>query len=557
MTKIDRQKYPLFATYYQSDGYSISGKKLMGRQAAGRSYLSAIANSSVDSIPVMVTSNNSIEILKKDLSDILPNNTTKQADIFFRHKPKNIEKYGGVFVPGPDISDFARQRMYYGHDKYSLLGVTHTTASQHVMDGLSSLLTHPVMPWDAIICTSNCVHDTVTKVINSQKDYLKSKLDAKNFSLPQFPIIPLGVDPDYFEINESNKSSARKKLNIDQDDIAIIFVGRLSFHAKSHPFPMYLALEKIQQNLPKDKKIHLIQTGWFANDHIKNAFENEAKKICPNINLIFLDGRDQSLKFQSLAASDIFVSLSDNIQETFGLTPLEGMASGLPVVATDWNGYRDTVRDNKDGFLVPTYTLPEGNLEEIAYDHMSEAINYDYYIGINSLYTAVDIQKCISSLKELILNDELRLKMGKEARNHAKSNYYWPIILEKYKELFIELDNIREIESKNFNKLENFILPSSNLDPSYIFGKYPTVQISETDSFEINKLHEVEIEDIFNFDSVNYVNHLLPDIETIEAVYNALKTKKTLKEINKSINNLELVLKSAAWLMKFGFISIR
>ena len=100
-------------------------------------------------------------------------------------------------------------------------------------------------------------------------------------------------------------------------------------------------------------------------------------------------------------------------------------------------------------------------------------------------------------------------------------------------------------------------MPSSNLDPSYIFGKYPTVQISETDSFEINKLHEVEIEDIFNFDSVNYVNHLLPNIETIKVVYNALKTKKTLKEINKSVNNIELVLKSAAWLMKFGFISIR
>ena len=123
MTKVDRQKYPLFATYYQSDGYSISGKKLMGRQAAGRSYLSAIANSNVDTIPVMVSSSNSIEILKKDLSDILPNNTTKEADIFFRHKPQKLEKYGGVFVPGPDISDFVRQRMYYGHEKYSLLGI--------------------------------------------------------------------------------------------------------------------------------------------------------------------------------------------------------------------------------------------------------------------------------------------------------------------------------------------------------------------------------------------------------------------------------------------------
>ena len=39
------------------------------------------------------------------------------------------------------------------------------------------------------------------------------------------------------------------------------------------------------------------------------------------------------------------MSLADNIQETFGLTPVEAMAAGLPCVMSDWDGYRDTVRD--------------------------------------------------------------------------------------------------------------------------------------------------------------------------------------------------------------------
>ena len=51
------------------------------------------------------------------------------------------------------------------------------------------------------------------------------------------------------------------------------------------------------------------------------------------------------------------MSLSDNFQETFGLTPLEGMASGLPVIVSDWNGYKSTVRNNIDGFKIPTYSL--------------------------------------------------------------------------------------------------------------------------------------------------------------------------------------------------------
>ena len=54
------------------------------------------------------------------------------------------------------------------------------------------------------------------------------------------------------------------------------------------------------------------------------------------------------------ASADIFVSLADNPQETFGLAPLEAMATGLPVVLSDWNGYRDLVEHGHSGYLIPT-----------------------------------------------------------------------------------------------------------------------------------------------------------------------------------------------------------
>ncbi len=58
-------------------------------------------------------------------------------------------------------------------------------------------------------------------------------------------------------------------------------------------------------------------------------------------------------------AADVFLSLSDNIQETFGLTVVEALAAGLPVVASDWDGYKALVRDGISGYLVPTRTLPD------------------------------------------------------------------------------------------------------------------------------------------------------------------------------------------------------
>ena len=102
-----------------------------------------------------------------------------------------------------------------------------------------------------------------------------------------------------------------------------------------------------------------MQAGWFADAADLAQFQGGAAALCPSVRQVLLDGRDQGVRQGIWSAPDIFVSLVDNVQETFGLTPLEAMAAGLPVVASDWDGYRETVRHGVDGFLVPT-TMPAG-----------------------------------------------------------------------------------------------------------------------------------------------------------------------------------------------------
>ena len=70
--------------------------------------------------------------------------------------------------------------------------------------------------------------------------------------------------------------------------------------------------------------------------------------------------------------------------------PIEAMAAGLPVVVSDWDGYRFTVRDGIEGFLVPTLGGPPSPVgETIVTRHAARIDTYQAYVGSIAQHTAV------------------------------------------------------------------------------------------------------------------------------------------------------------------------
>ncbi len=433
-----------------------------------------------------------------------------------------LAQVGTLYLPGPGLNEAARLRLRAGCAAYSLVGVTHTTASHGAMDSITGLLTAPVMPWDALICTSNSVVSTVKVLLEAEAEALRWRLGSKlQLTVPQFPVIPLGVHCDDFNFAPEERKAARAALGIGTDEVVALFVGRLSFHAKAHPHAMYAGLQAAAQR--SGKPVTLIQCGWFANESIEKSFSAGAALACPAVKSLFTDGKDPVIRRQSWAAADIFISLSDNIQETFGLTPLEAMAAGLPVVVSDWDGYKDTVRDGVDGFRIPTWMPPPNLGEGFARLHEAGVENYDFYCGLTCQTVSVDGQVLSERLASLIVNPALRLSLGEAGRARAREVFDWKVIYQQYLRLYADLAGLRQSAAgKPEWQARIAAAPKcapSRLDPFLSFGHYATAMIQPTSVIRAAvDSSRLAYETLAANGLFSYAKKILPSAELVEQI---------------------------------------
>ncbi len=443
----------------------------MGRNYAGFGFLSAFSrHASAETVTGFVKNEAAGQQFKAEVARHAP---SRKADFVTAQRMSGLRDVGCLFTPSIINASQVWERHLHGPRSWSITGVNHTLSSARVMDALTSFPTLPFQPWDALICTSTASRDVVTRLLQRQAEHLARHLGATRFPLPKLPVIPLGVNCDERSGNAVGRPNARAALNIGPDDIVVLFLGRLSFHAKANPIPMYLALERLSAR----HRVVLIECGWFANSSIEKAFEEARAELCPSVRSIVLDGRKQEASAQAWAAADIFCSLSDNVQETFGLTPIEAMAAGLPVVVTDWDGYKDTIRNGVDGFTIPTISASPGVGFPAAVRHALDIDSYDVYIGHTSTGTSVDIDATAEAFDKLASNPDLRQRMGAAGAARARETYDWKVIVRSYERLWDELAALRNEGADNQERLKAW---PARPDPFDLFAKFPTETLSPT-----------------------------------------------------------------------------
>lgn len=161
----------------------------------------------------------------------------------------------------------------------------------------------------------------------------KNTLESKG--IRNIKLMSRGIDIDNF--NPAFKSDGiRKELNI-VEKITFLYVGRLA--AEKDLDILMESVRKVNEIYPGKTQFVITGDGPYAS-HIK--------KTAPD-NVLFT-GYVKGERLSSIYAScDVFVFPSST--ETFGNVVLEAMASGLPVIAVNSGGVKDSIIDGYNGIL--------------------------------------------------------------------------------------------------------------------------------------------------------------------------------------------------------------
>ena len=460
---------------------------LMGRQVAGKEFLDAyLTHGSWERLVAVVKERAGAESLVGLCRDH-PSSRAKKRRLqiveerefharFFPTPPAEV-----LHLPAPLDARFAWARQHGGPGAFALCGVTHTLCSTAAVAQLCNLVTAPFERFDALICTSRAVLDMVRAVTGTYAEYLRERHGGTPAVRSRLEVIPLGVNEQRFcPPTPQERAARRRAFHIADDEVAVLFVGRLSHHAKAHPAPMYRGLCRAARRT--GQKVHLLLCGWAAHPAVEQAFVAGARVLAPNVRLTVLDGTDPAIRFAIWHAADVFASLADNIQETFGLVILEAMASGLPVVASDWNGYRDLVVDGTTGLLVPTRMLPGATADTTSRLLLGE-INYEQFLAQCSQATVVDVPATADAFVRLLSDANLRRRMGEAGRQRLLDRFTWGRVIRAYECLWRE----QEAERREWTKGRTTCAvptPACYPSPEKSFEGYPTSWLRDDDVFQ-------------------------------------------------------------------------
>ncbi len=211
------------------------------------------------------------------------------------------------------------------------------------------------------------------------------------YGMAEARLIPNGVDLALF--CPTDKMLAKQELGLEQNASVVLFVGN---RTRSNRFKDYSTIEEavnLVASRSNGRKLFLLSVGE------KGREEQVGSAI-----FRFIEYQSDPRKIAKYyQAADVFLHAAH--ADNFPITVLESLACGTPVVATAVGGITEQVDDAQTGFLTP-----EGDAPAMA-----------------------------ERALEILLNDDLRRRMGESAVRTSRSRFDLQLQIDAYLDWYQEI----------------------------------------------------------------------------------------------------------------------
>ncbi len=544
------------AIFYASDGYRPADKGINGRRVAGESFLKGfLRHADVDEFVILAKSTPEAEEVATLARDLRPAVPFRPVGLV---RPSKIAPLTTLYYPAANFASEAWRRADSGSAAWAISGITHTTSTMGIMQGMFDLRMGPVMDWDALICTSRTVRASVATQMDLIDDHIRNRFRTDPPPRPMLPVVPLGIHCDDFARDPSARADLRTRLNCGPDDVVFTTIARLTPHEKFDPLPIYIAMQAATKSLKSGQKLHIVFCGIFRHPYAREVFTKGAADLMPDVGFLLLDGAKPEDRTAALSGADVFLFLIDNIQETFGLAPLEGMAAGLPLLVSDWDGMKDTVPPEV-GFRVKTRALGPRHLANESLRLQGGIDDYSQYCAAVSAMTEVDMPDLKARIVTLATDPDLRARMSAAALTHVRRNYDWAAVIPQFQALWAEQEQRRHAGQSRSQRIQGHLLPIAP-SPSLLFGSYPTETADPArDRFVAcdlaGRLGLAEVMKLRNYAALNRLFAGADQIEAVLAVVTKAAGGVQVDQICATTGlNAMYVDRVLMWLLKYDFI---
>ena len=463
------------AIVFHADAVESEGKDLVGRRSAGESFLRGwLRHAPGDEVAVITQTREGQRIFRERTAALGVDRNVRAWTL----RGDDFTEAGTLFFPSPGYLDATWRRQRFGAERCSLVGITHTMSTRRTIEGLHRLLSEPVEPWDAIICTSRAVQSVVQRQFELEAEYFRTRFGAARVPMPELPLIPLGINCADFRRDEGHRAEMRARHDASGEAFVVLTVGRLTMVEKANMIPLFQVLQSLTERT--GRPVHLWMSGWSSRDPERDMHERGAREIAPDVVTRILDGRDPDLRRKIWSGADVFTLPVDNIQETFGLVPVEAMSAGLPVIMPDWNGFRDTVVHRETGFLIPTRMAPPGSGPIIARRFANGTDDYLRHLAIVQQQTVIDLPAYLDAFAALAGDPALGQRMGEAGMRHVQDRFDWSVVVPQYLDLADHLAERRKGAAPTTPRRASGPPNPIEVDPFDLYRHYPTAALGHS-----------------------------------------------------------------------------